>query len=216
MGSRCFTTRRLPFLSPKSSMASGRVDPEATLQSQSSIDDFTQPLSVTGLFSDATGYREAIHGGLSPEFRSVNPALRSVQDFAELTGGDLEPPEHEVVGRFAQLAAEEWSSQEGEDLLTEEPEVMSDEEHEEGSEGEVDVDQTPRPPPTVPAIQTDLEEADTRVSLTSDEVLALLIEEFGPLSPAGEEKLLLEADGAVIQDVVILVRGSPLLRNMTS
>ena len=187
-------------------MSPGRVDSE---RSQNSIDEFAQPPSVTSLFNDASGYKEAIaesfQNRLSTELRSVNPALRSVQDFAELAGDDLEPPEHDVVGRFAQFAAEEWAVQEGDDLLTDEPGVMGDEEHVEDLQDEVE--ETHISKPTVPPLQTDIEGED-KIPLSSEEVLALLIEEFGPLAPPGEEKLLLQADGGVIQDVVILVRVS--------
>ncbi|KIP10183.1 glycosyltransferase family 1 protein [Phlebiopsis gigantea 11061_1 CR5-6] len=64
-------------------------------------------------------------------------------------------------------------------------------------------DQAGTPEVTVAPLQTEVE-AEDELPLTPERVLSLLIEEFGPLAPAGEEKLLLEADGAVIQDVVIL------------
>jgi sterol 3beta-glucosyltransferase len=41
--------------------------------------------------------------------------------------------------------------------------------------------------------------------LTPDEILDLLQQEFGALAPPGEEKLILETDATLFQEVVILV-----------
>jgi sterol 3beta-glucosyltransferase len=54
---------------------------------------------------------------------------------------------------------------------------------------------------THPAVEPKFED-----KLNPDEVLDLIQQDFGALAPPGEEKLLLEADAALFQEVVILVR----------
>ena len=193
----------------RSPMSPERADSELTPQSHNSIDELP-PSSIVNLFNDAAGYREAIaesfEDRLSPPAPPANPALKSVQDFAELAGDDLEPPEHDIVGRFAQLAVEDWELPDGESY-TEEPGAMAPDEHAEDLQDQTGTEETK---PALAPLQTEVE-AESELPLTPERVLSLLIEEFGPLAPAGEEKLLLEADGAVIQDVVILVRVQLLL-----
>ncbi|EKM51568.1 glycosyltransferase family 1 protein [Phanerochaete carnosa HHB-10118-sp] len=180
---------------------------QTTLTSEkTSFDEPRQPVTVPCLFNDAALYRKVLaetpdgEEHISPP-PVQNPALRSVQDFAQLVGDDLQPLEQDVVGRFAQLAAENWDIQEGDReegaVLTEEPATLTDDERKKltGSLEELGLDQPSSKKPAIPAEGT---------QLSPEYVLALLIEEFGSLAPEGEEKLILEADGAVIQDVVIL------------
>ena len=180
-------------------MSQEYADGDSTPESRLSVDEVTQPASITALFSDAALYKRAIAGDAADredcsEQQVGNPALRSVQDFAELVGNDLEQPEQDVVGRFAQLAVEDWSQEEGEhpdaNLFSEEPDSLS--EDEEASQTAVQPAKDPK--------------------LSPERVISLLIEEFGPLAPKGEERLLLDADGGVIQDVVILVRAKNVLK----
>lgn len=170
-----------------------------------SVDEVTRPASIRCLFSDAALYKRAIAeciGGPPPAARPQhNAALRSVQDFAELVGNDLEKQEQDVVDRFAQLAVDDWEAPDSDSdevmPFTEEPEAVSEEESEATSPAPV-----PEPSPG---------EADENAYLPPERVISLLIEEFGPLGPEGQEQLILEADGAIIQDVVILVKCYPYM-----
>ncbi|GJE88463.1 glycosyltransferase family 1 protein [Phanerochaete sordida] len=175
---------------------------QSSQSSQTSFDEVTQPVSISNLFNDAALYRQALagtEGRASPPLEQ-NPALRSVQDFAELVGSDLEPPEQVVVGRFAQLAAEDWDLREEEradgPVFTEEPAPLSDAESATLAESVRGLALGDPP--------LDGATAAEGTQLSPEQIIALLTEEFGHLAPPGEEKLLLEADGAVIQDVVIL------------
>jgi hypothetical protein len=49
-------------------------------------------------------------------------------------------------------------------------------------------------------------EPDFEAKLDPNEIVDLVEQEFGALAPKGEEKLLLETDATLLQDVVILVR----------
>ena len=179
-------------------------DSGQTLSPQTSFDEVTQPTSISVLFNHATLYKQALvgtsDGRLSPEPPLQNPALRSVQDFAELVGDDLEPPEQDVVGRFAQLVAEDsdWNLEENErdedPVFSEEPAALTDADREKLVDSYQDVE------------LGESEHEPEETQLSPERVIALLTEEFGHLAPEGEETLILEADGAVMQDVVILVR----------
>jgi sterol 3beta-glucosyltransferase len=173
-------------------MSPEHADGENTPESRTSSDEFDQSGSITGLFDDAALYKQVITEStagsrLSSEPPARNPALRSVQDFAELVGNDLEKPEQDVVSRFAQLAVDNWTIDESDhpdaNIFTEEPESLSDEEE---------------------AART-LSQPEGGAPLSPERVIVLLNEEYGPLAPEGEERVLLDADGAVIQDVIILV-----------
>ena len=48
--------------------------------------------------------------------------------------------------------------------------------------------------------------ASAAAALTPEEIVRILEQEFGVLGPEGEEKFVFQTDGAVVQDVVILVR----------
>lgn len=180
---------------------------QTTMTSETSFDEPRQPVTIGCLFNDAALYRKALAETSDGEEHISpppvhNPALQSVQDFAELVGDDLQPLEQDMVGRFAQLAVENWDIAEGDReegaVLTEEPVTLTDDERKKLTESfqELGLSEPSSKEPTIPAEGT---------QLSPEYVLALLIEEFGNLAPEGEEKLILEADGAVIQDVAILV-----------
>lgn len=163
--------------------------------------------SISSLFTDAALYRDALKGGAAA-VQVHKAAAASMNDLADLVGDDLDVPEKDAVGRFAQLAVEDdWAlSLEDSRQLVEEPDALSDEESTSSESQDVPT------PLSTPPPNTDAPVADQEpISLPPEEVIEILEQEFGALAPKGEEELILEADGAVIQDVVILVRGIPFL-----
>ena len=124
---------------------------------------------------------------------------RCIGGFNALIGQDLGDAEREISGRLAKLSVNNWVSPgdgsfASHDHLDEEPGelIPSDDGKEE------------KPSPLSPlAISQDVPPDQT--TLTPEEIVDLLEQEFGALAPLGEEKLLLEADAAFFKDVVILV-----------
>ena len=178
-----------------------------------------EPTSMSGLFNDASLYRQAIaehEPGVYLAFPPgiTNAAQRSVHDFAELVGNDLDPEEKDVARRLAQIAAPELASPEdGKQLslgiLTQEPESLDDEDDFEEapsrSETETSVTSAVLSDESSATSAPKVADEELPVLLAPDEIIGLLREEFGALGPEGEEKLVSEIDAAIIQDVVILV-----------
>lgn len=128
--------------------------------------------------SGATGTHEALNG------------------FSQLIARDLNDSELAVSEKLAQLSVSNWAA--GSTTLA--PDVDLDES--EGSTSDEEQDTT-SPSGTTQAQAAG--EPDFEDKLTPDEILDLLQQEFGALAPLGEEKLLLETDAGLFQDVVILV-----------
>jgi hypothetical protein len=178
-----------------------------------SHDDVTlkPPYSDPGLsrmFTDAALYERVLNAG--PEalknclsMVSENQALPAcVGSFNELIGRDLADNERLVTGRLAKLSVNNWATSTddpfGVDGLAEE-----DQEEVGSSEGGAQDEKPASSVSTPPAVQ---EEQVDEPKLTPEEIVDLLEQEFGALAPPGEEKLLLETDGAFFKDVVVLVR----------
>ncbi|TCD70176.1 hypothetical protein EIP91_004646 [Steccherinum ochraceum] len=163
----------------------------------SSLNDDTdgpavEPVSLTQFFADASLYKQAL---CNPEHSSFYRASENetIQDFTDLVGRHLDSPEQALAGRLTRLSVEdtEWFPDDGE-VIVDEPE-------------EYETDRAPLEP--VPEKPEDLPIPSTTTpteSLTAEEVVATLIQEHGALAPDGEEKLLLETDAALVQDVVIV------------
>ena len=149
------------------------------------------------LFSDAASFNRILNTG--PEVVSENAEdSRQVHDslngFSQLVGCDLDDNERVASEKLAQLTVSNWGP-EGTTTLA--PDV-----DDETDDGASDDEQDKAPPSGT--VQAGKEPAfDDKVA--SNEVLELLQNEFGALAPPGEEKLLVEADATVFQDVVILV-----------
>jgi len=121
----------------------------------------------------------------------------TLNGFSQLVACDLNDSELAVSEKLAQLSVSNWAA--GSTTLA--PDVDLDES--EGSTSDDDqVRTTPRDPTQA---QEAAGEPDFEDKLTPDEILDLLQQEFGALAPLGEEKLLLETDAGLFQDVVILV-----------
>lgn len=155
--------------------------------------------SISKIFADIALYKQCIFHPERESFEEVS-GNQTLQDFAELMGNDLDPPEKTVARHFAQ-----YTSDSGKDLqpLTEEPEPLS----EEGSVSSHSLDSTSPPASSASTSfegteYTSVDSSDSKLS--SEDVVALLEDEFGQLSTDGSERLLHELDAALIQDVVIL------------
>jgi len=148
------------------------------------------------LFSDAASFDRILNARPDVVETSEDKALHdSLNGFSQLVGRDLDDHERVASEQLAQLTVSNWAPGGPANLA---PDVGLDESEESASEGEQDAN---LPSGVTPAAG----ESDLGDKLTPDDVLDLLQNEFGALAPAGEEKLLLEVDATIFQDVVILV-----------
>lgn len=174
------------------------------------VTDPTKGSALSGLFFDACLYDKFLaECGSKPRcskfFRSRSNASEVVQGFADLVAGDLDSPEKAIAGRFAKLSVA------GESLsdAVPSPELDSYDASSDSSDSSAqdEVKKVPEvKPPVTPDASGSLTADDKDWQLAPDEVVNLLVQEFGPLAADGEEeKLIIEADGALFQDVIILV-----------
>ena len=195
-------------ISASTSTGNPPESPQVHSSASSSFD--INPPSITRIFNDAALYKQVIE---DPERASLVLDNESIKDFADLVGKDLDSPEKTLVGRFAQLSVEDlnWSDV---GRYTEEPEVYSDEEDSSAESLEKDQEPvqdghdegTPKAPSPFPPSPSDIQRAKLSSKLPPNEIVTLLKEEFGELtSPEVEERLLIETDAALVQDVILLV-----------
>ena len=163
---------------------------------------------LSRMFTDAALYERVLNAG--PEALKNCLAMGSdeqglptcVGSFNELIGRDLADNERLVTGRLAKLSVNNWGTSTddpfGVDALTEEDQEEVGSSTADGAQDEKG--STSSTPPT-----TLQEEQIDEPKLTPEEIIDLLEQEFGALAPPGEEKLLLETDGAFFKDVVVLV-----------
>ena len=164
--------------------------------------------SLTKLFSDVEGYEKALaewgcFGGRS----STKEDYACVASFADLIGGDLDSPEKAATSHIAQISVtgDDWTPGHA---LTSEPKPYSND-----SDGDSPI--LPEAPGTKPtkrevAINPVVAWSSTidggRWKLEPGDVVVLLIQEFGALAlEDDEEKLIIEADAGLFNDIVILV-----------
>ena len=173
---------------------------------------------------------------LSPRiFTDDDDDAVSVRRFAELVGRDLGGPELAASERFAKLSVNTWATGEFGGIVTAEPEPIGEVDSAAASTPAVEVqsDEQPTPATRTDDVQTagklggtgptidfsKLPPVQSYTNLPPEEIVKLLVEDFGPLvtSEDDEEILLAEADAAYFQEVAILVRFSPLpvLNNYT-
>ncbi|KAI0284043.1 hypothetical protein BGY98DRAFT_1183815 [Russula aff. rugulosa BPL654] len=145
------------------------------------------------MFTDAALYERVLNAG--PE--ALKNCLSMVSENQALPASDNE---RLVTGRLAKLSVNNWATSTddpfGVDGLAEE-----DQEEVGSSEGGAQDEKPASSVSTPPAVQ---EEQVDEPKLTPEEIVDLLEQEFGALAPPGEEKLLLETDGAFFKDVVVL------------
>jgi sterol 3beta-glucosyltransferase len=121
----------------------------------------------------------------------------------------LNCPEKAITGRLAKLAVtgDSWTSGE----LTSEPDSYdADSDSEESTDLNTPQDEEVKEPAKVestPVLPRSSTLDGEKWKLAPDEIVNLLVEEFGPLAADGEEeKAIIEADGGFFhQDVAILV-----------
>jgi sterol 3beta-glucosyltransferase len=163
----------------------------------------SQDPAFARLFSDAAlfdkvlatspDHREGGEGGLTAESRPVHDNLTG---FSQLVARDLDDNERAVSEKFAQITVSNWSAAGAPTLA---PVVDPGESDESASDDEHDK--------ILPdSAVKEAVEPDFEAKLDPNEIVDLVEQEFGALAPKGEEKLLLETDATLLQDVVILVR----------
>ena len=153
--------------------------------------------SLTRLFSDATSYDQILNthtdvaGNNAKDSRAAHD---SPDGFSQLVARDLDDQERVASETLAQLSVSNWAPGESTDLA---PDVGADETEVGPSEGEHDKIEPSGI--TQAAVEPKFEDR-----LKPDEILDLLQQDFGALAPPGEEKLLLETDATLFQEVVVL------------
>jgi sterol 3beta-glucosyltransferase len=152
--------------------------------------------NITLLFSVAASYDQILNAHTDVAENNAEGAAHDSQDgFSQLVARDLDDQERVVSETLAQLSVSNWAAGESTDLA---PDDGVDESEEGPSEGEHD-----KIEPS--GITHAAAEPKFEDKLEPDEVLDLLQQDFGALAPPGEEKLLLETDATLFQEVVILV-----------
>ena len=152
--------------------------------------------SLTRLFSDASSYGHILNTDVAGDNAEDSRAAHdSTSGFSQLVACDLDDQERVASERLAQLSVSNWAPGESTDLA---PDVGVDVSEEGPLEGEQDKIE---PSGITPAVV----EPKFEDKLKPDEVLDLLQQDFGALAPPGEEKLLVETDATLFQEVVILV-----------
>jgi sterol 3beta-glucosyltransferase len=152
--------------------------------------------SLARLFSDAASYDRIFK--TDPDDTPAAPD--ALNGFSHLVARDLEDHERVASETLAQLSVTNWTPGESPTLA---PDVGVDEADESASEGEQDRIEPSASGITQPAVLA--VEPEFEDKLKADEILDLLQQDFGALAPPGEEKLLLETDATLFEDVVILV-----------
>ncbi|THH03783.1 hypothetical protein EW145_g6012 [Phellinidium pouzarii] len=177
---------------------------------------------ISRIFIDAVRYSEAIASDDRSEESSEHSTawtrssrtsdagsnVDPVRRFADLVGRDLSHPDLAASERFAKITVNS--------SLNEDTVLGSPEKHE-----QLELDEAELPPAKVvertgrlAELRSDEAEAARPLSarsssvsqLTSDEIVRLLVEEFGPLTTSDDDKeeLVFEVDGAYFQEIAIL------------
>ncbi|KAJ7794128.1 glycosyltransferase family 1 protein [Mycena olivaceomarginata] len=183
-----------------------RADTFSTDSLSSDEDTTLHPATFDHFYSEAAAFEKllAVNGYIEDRESHKD----GVNGFADLIGKDLTAEERALASHAAKLrvtgAVPSWTpSHSG--TIVEEPEAY-DEEFERDSSLDLSDDSSSIvceiPAPVLNRTGT-LNSDPWR--LEPEEVVRLLINEFGPLAPEGEEeKLLLETDGGLIHDVAIV------------
>jgi sterol 3beta-glucosyltransferase len=190
------------FKSPQrrsqSSSSSSSEAPQADKETETTPPPAHDP-SLTRLFSDAASYDHILNARTDVAENNAEDsqaAHDSPNGFEQLVARDLDDQERVASETLAQLSVSTWAPGESTDLA---PDVAVDESEEGPPEPEGEHDKIEPSGITQAAVEPKFEE------LKPDEVLDLLQQDFGALAPPGEEKLLLETDATLFQEVVVLV-----------
>ncbi|KAI0051096.1 glycosyltransferase family 1 protein [Auriscalpium vulgare] len=163
-----------------------------------------QEPGISRIFTDAALFEQVIstcpevlkQGFVPGDDQALQDSFKS---FADLVGRDLGGDELAISGRLAQLSVNNWAS----DSAGLVPEHLddSDDSADTFSVTSPDDSETEGDPPLLVRQDSIIPSVS---NLEPEEIVDLLEQEFGALAPAGEEKLLLETDATLFQDVVIL------------
>ncbi|CAL1713004.1 unnamed protein product [Somion occarium] len=151
--------------------------------------------TISQIVSDVALYKQVIE---DPEKASLVLDNESIKNFTELVGKDLDTPERSLADRFAQLSVEDLNwIEEKPKRYTEEPDGYAEDENASVESDATTVSVTP--------ITEDERQNMLALKLPPEEIVSLLREEFGDLAPPEiEERLLIETDAALVQDVIVL------------
>ncbi|KAI9465440.1 glycosyltransferase family 1 protein [Lactarius psammicola] len=176
--------------------------PSSTSSSDTPHDEPKSPQShdpsLARLFSDAALFSKVLTSRPDLPESSLPADGQAVQDslngFSRLVAQDLDDNERAVSEKFAQISVSNWSAAGAQALP---PGVDPGESDDSASE---DAHDKVSPGGAV----KEAGEPDFEAKLDPIEIVDLLEQEFGALAPNGEERLLLESDATLFQDVVIL------------
>ncbi|KAF8073827.1 glycosyltransferase family 1 protein, partial [Lyophyllum atratum] len=149
----------------------------------------SDPPTLSQLYGEAAEFEKVLVSSGCIDARSTQKD--GTNGFADLVGHDLKQSEQIAPDRVARLNAAEWPS-------TDESDTPSDD-TKSSDHAEIEIIS---PSPIIRRVQTD--DSDSW-KLEPSKIINLFVEEFGPLAPDGdEEKLVLETDGFLIHDVLIV------------
>ncbi|KAJ6559217.1 glycosyltransferase family 1 protein [Mycena vulgaris] len=165
---------------------------------------FTDPAtSFDHFYTEAAAFEQVLATTGCIEGRETQKD--GVNGFEDLVGKHLTPTEQAVASRAAKLcatgSAPSWTPSPT-SSISEEPETYEPDESLDGSDESSTVCDIP-----VPVLNRSGTLDSDPWKLEPEEVIRLLIDEFGPLDTEGsgeEEKLLLETDGGIIKDISIV------------
>ncbi|KAF8208904.1 hypothetical protein K438DRAFT_1917258 [Mycena galopus ATCC 62051] len=177
---------------------------DATSMADSVEEESLHPATFDNFYSEAAAFEKvlAVHGFI--EDRETHKD--GVNGFADLVGKDLTPEERALAAHTAKLratgAVPSWTPSRS-STIVEEPD-----DYDEERDSSLDLsDDSSFPSDGIPSPvlnRTGTLDSDPW-KLQPEEVVRLLIEEFGPLAPEGEEeKLLVETDGGIVKVIVIV------------
>ncbi|KZV67100.1 glycosyltransferase family 1 protein [Peniophora sp. CONT] len=175
---------------------------------------------LSRIFADAAQYDQVVRGERDDDGQDVpsgsepdpDPNDNSVQTklngFSRLVGKDLPQSERQASVRIAQLTVNNFTPSplsEGEgDLFDEDEEGGSEGDGSRTSETALSDGSTAVEDHQVRELEAGHDEAGHGGGLEPEEIVDLLEQEFGALAGPGEEKLIVETDGALVQDVTVL------------
>lgn len=169
------------------------------------------PPTLSQIYSDAAAFEKVLVGSGCIDSRGVDKD--GANGFADLVAGDLTSSEKAVAGRLARLSVTQFSWM-PEDLTGEEhdtDESKSSEDESWDSESTLEFPSSPEDdesgsPLQSPVIQRVQAENDDTWKLDPTQIVDLLVQEFGALTTGDdEERLLMEMDGCLLLDVIIVV-----------
>ncbi|KAF9468587.1 glycosyltransferase family 1 protein [Collybia nuda] len=155
----------------------------------------TEPPTMSQIYCDAAAFEKVLAG--SGCINSRGSDKNGANGFADLVGRDLNSSEKAVAGRIARLCVTQYS------WTPDDPTAEIDTHEEPKSPDHQSWElEKPLESPVIHRVQAD---NDDTWKLNPRQIIDLLVQEFGPLTSEGEEeRLVLETDGCLIHDVIIV------------